>query len=114
MRTTTEYLILWKEVKKVKKKVLMLATVVILALLTSSIVVVSQACMSPKPKYVIFDLKLSLNPYAIVNTFTDTSNFPVVVTEGYMGRRRRSTGQCHNKWRAIYLPQGFRLQLYRP
>lgn len=68
-----------------KKKVLMLATVVILALLTSSIVVVSQACMSPKPKYVIFDLKLSLNPYAIVNTFTDTSNFPVVVTEGYMG-----------------------------
>jgi hypothetical protein len=61
------------------------ATIAIL--LTSSLIAISQGWFQPKPKseYVIFDLKLSVNPYAMVNTFTDNSNYPVVVTESYMG-----------------------------
>jgi hypothetical protein len=71
-------------VKNVKKKVLMLTVVAILALLTSSIVVVSQGWMSPKPKYVTYVLKIRVNPTAAVVTHTDSSNFPVVVTDGYV------------------------------
>jgi hypothetical protein len=75
-------------VKNVKKKVLMLTVVAILALLTSSIVAVSQGWMSPKPKYVDYTFRLTINVAAAqagaeVITSTDTSNLPVVVVEGY-------------------------------
>lgn len=67
------------------RKKLMIATVAILAILTSSIVAVSAGhFIKPKQEYVIYDLKLILNPMATVTTFTDDSNFPVVVTESYM------------------------------
>jgi hypothetical protein len=71
--------------EKMNRKFLVLATVAIIALLTSSIVVVSQAWMSPKPKYVTYVLKISVKiPAAAVVTHTDSSNFPVVVSDGYV------------------------------
>jgi hypothetical protein len=67
------------------RKKLMLATVAILAILTSSIVAVSAwHFVKPKPEYVIFDLKLTLNVMASETTFYDDTNYPVVVMESYM------------------------------
>jgi hypothetical protein len=68
-----------------KKKKLILASVALLAILTSSIVVVSAwHYRKPKQEYVVYDLKLRLNPMASVTTFTDASNYPIIVTDSYM------------------------------
>ena len=68
-----------------KRKAVILATIAVLAILTSSVLVTSAwYFVKPKPEYVVYDLKLRLNPYATVTTFTDDSNFPIVVTDSYM------------------------------
>lgn len=67
------------------RKKLIPAALVILAILISSIVAVSASqLVKSKQEYVIFDLKLTLNPMATETTFSDFSNFPVVVMESYM------------------------------
>ena len=67
------------------RRKLILASVALLAILTSSIVVVSAwRYRKPKQEYVVYDLKLRLNPTASVTTFTDASNYPIIVTDSYM------------------------------
>lgn len=67
------------------RKKLILTSLALLAILTSSIVAVSAfQAVKPKQEYVVFDLKLGLNPLAAVTTFTDASNYPIIVTESYM------------------------------
>ena len=68
----------------IRKKMIM-STVAILAILITSIVAVSALQLTTsKQEYVIFDLKVRLNPMATVTTFTDASNAPVIVTDSYM------------------------------
>jgi hypothetical protein len=67
------------------RRKLILASVALLAILTSSIVVVSALqSVKTKQEYVVYDLKLILNPTASVTTFTDASNYPIIVTDSYM------------------------------
>jgi hypothetical protein len=67
------------------RKKLTLATVAIMAILTSSILAVSAWHFAkPKQEYVVFDLKLILDPLASETTYYDDSNYPVVITESYM------------------------------
>lgn len=67
------------------RKKLFVVTLAILAILTSSIVAVSAwRFVKPKPEYVVYDLKVKLNPMAAVTTFTDDSNYPIIVTDSYM------------------------------
>jgi hypothetical protein len=68
-----------------RRKKLIPTALIILAILISSIVAVSASqLVKSKQEYVIFDLKLTLNPMATETTFSDFSNFPVVVMESYM------------------------------
>lgn len=68
------------------RKKLILPTVVILAtiLITSILAVSALQLTTSKQEYVIFDLKVTLNPMATVTTFTDDSNAPIIVTDRYM------------------------------
>ena len=67
------------------RRKLILASVALLAILTSSIVVVSAwRYRKPKQEYVVYDLKLRLNPTASVTSFTYASNYPIIVTDSYM------------------------------
>ncbi len=67
--------------KKVTVSVLLLLTLIS----ASSVIAISQANVKPKPDYVIYNLKIIINPaLSPPPTSTDSSNFPVVVTDGYV------------------------------
>jgi hypothetical protein len=76
-----------QEVEKLNRKMLIIITAVLLTVLAaSSFFAISQAYSfaTPKPEYVSYILKVTLSPTAVVDTSTDSSNYPVVVQDGYV------------------------------
>ena len=67
-----------------KRKILLVSIIALTLYSASSLIAMSQAgSRKPKPEYVIYDFKVSINPAGVVNTLMDTSGFPVVVQEIY-------------------------------
>ncbi|MGD0451875.1 MAG: hypothetical protein ABSA79_12585 [Candidatus Bathyarchaeia archaeon] len=69
-----------------KRKTLLISIIALTTILiSSSMITLSQAGLpcKPKPEYVIYDFKVSINPTGVVNTLMDTSGFPVVIQEIY-------------------------------